>query len=87
MQKVNPNIGVVLVGGNAVSMPWISKVKAVLQTWYLGSEAGNAIADIISGDSNPSGKLPFSFPVKLNDNSAHFFGELSYPGDGETQIL
>ena len=66
-------------------MPWISKVKAVLQTWYLGSEAGNAIADIISGDSNPSGKLPFSFPVKLNDNSAHFFGELSYPGDGETQ--
>lgn len=86
LQKVNPNIGVVLVSGNAVSMPWISKVKAVLQTWYLGSEAGNAIADIISGDSNPSGKLPFSFPVKLNDNSAHFFGELSYPGDGETQI-
>jgi beta-glucosidase len=58
-------------------MPWISDVKAVLQTWYLGSEAGNAIADIISGDENPSGKLPFSFPVKLTDNSAHFFGELS----------
>jgi beta-glucosidase len=85
LQKVNPNIGVLLVSGNAVSMPWILKVKAVLQTWYLGSEAGNAIADIISGDSNPSGKLPFSFPVKLSDNSAHFFGELSYPGDGETQ--
>ena len=66
-------------------MPWISDVKAVLLTWYLGSEAGNAIADIISGDANPSGKLPFSFPVKLTDNSAHFFGELSYPGDGETQ--
>ena len=86
LQKVNSNIGVVLVSGNAVSMPWISNVKAVLQTWYLGSEAGNAIADIISGDSNPSGKLPFSFPVKLNDNSAHFFGELSYPGNGETQF-
>jgi beta-glucosidase len=85
LQKVNPNIGVLLVSGNAVSMPWISDVKAVLQTWYLGSEAGNAIADIISGDANPSGKLPFSFPVKLTDNSAHFFGELSYPGDGETQ--
>ncbi|MDA9028992.1 glycoside hydrolase family 3 C-terminal domain-containing protein, partial [Flavobacteriaceae bacterium] len=85
LQKVNPNIGVLLISGNAVSMPWISDVKSVLQTWYLGSEAGNAIADIISGDSNPSGKLPFSFPVKLNDNSAHFFGELSYPGDGETQ--
>ena len=64
LQKVNPNIGVLLVSGNAVSMPWLSKVKAVLQIWYLGSEAGNAIADIISGDSNPSGKLPFSFPVK-----------------------
>ena len=86
LQKVNPNIGVILVSGNAVSMPWILNVKAVLQTWYLGSEAGNAIADIISGDSNPSGKLPFSFPVKLNDNSAHFFGELSYPGNGETQF-
>ena len=85
LQKVNPNIGVILVSGNAVSMPWLSSVKAVLQTWYLGSEAGNAIADIVSGDSNPSGKLPFSFPVKLTDNSAHFFGELSYPGDGETQ--
>jgi beta-glucosidase len=85
LRKVNPNIGIVLVGGNAVSMPWISEVKAIMQTWYLGSEAGNAIAAIMSGDSNPSGKLPFSFPVKLMDNSAHFFGELSYPGDGQTQ--
>ena len=51
-----------------------------MQTWYLGSQAGHAIADVISGDSNPSGKLPFSFPVKLEDNSAHYFGETSYPG-------
>ena len=85
LQKVNPNIGVLLVSGNAVSMPWVSDVKTVMQTWYLGSEAGNAIADVISGDTNPSGKLPFSFPVRLTDNSAHFFGELSYPGNGETQ--
>lgn len=83
--KVNANIGIVLVSGNAVSMPWISRVKAVMQTWYLGSEAGHAIADIISGDVNPSGKLPFSFPVKLTDNAAHFYGEISYPGDGKTQ--
>ena len=82
---MNPNIGVLLVSGNAVSMPWVSDVKTVMQTWYLGSEAGNAIADVISGDTNPSGKLPFSFPVRLTDNSAHFFGELSYPGNGETQ--
>ena len=83
--KVNANIGIVLVSGNAVSMPWISRVKAVMQTWYLGSEAGHAIADIISGDVNPSGKLPFSFPVKLKDNAAHFYGEMSYPGDGKSQ--
>lgn len=83
--KVNSNIGVVLVSGNAVEMPWISKVKALMQTWYLGSVAGDAIADVISGDVNPSGKLPFSFPKKLSDNAAHSFGELSYPGDSINQ--
>jgi beta-glucosidase len=84
--KVNSNIGVVLVSGNAVEMPWITNVKALMQTWYLGSVAGNAIADVISGDVNPSGKLPFSFPKKLSDNAAHSFGELSYPGDGVNQF-
>lgn len=83
--KVNPNIGMVLVSGNAVAMPWISDVKAIMQTWYLGSEAGNAIADVIIGDINPSGKLPFSFPKKLKDNAAHSFGKLSYPGDSINQ--
>ncbi|PJJ08332.1 beta-glucosidase [Flavobacterium sp. 1] len=83
--KVNPNTGVVLVSGNAVEMPWISKVKALMQAWYLGSVAGDAIADVISGDVNPSGKLPFSFPKKLSDNAAHSFGELSYPGDSINQ--
>ena len=80
--KVNENIGVVLVSGNAVSMPWLSKVNAVIQAWYLGSEAGHALADVISGDVSPSGKLPFSFPKKLKDNAAHHFGEISYPGNG-----
>jgi len=83
--KVNSNIGVVLVSGNAVEIPWISKVKGIMQTWYLGSVAGDAIADVISGDVNPSGKLPFSFPKKLSDNAAHSFGELSYPGDNVNQ--
>jgi beta-glucosidase len=82
---VNKNTGVVLVSGNAVEMPWVDKVKAIIQTWYLGSEAGNALADVISGDVNPSGKLPFSFPKKLEDNAAHSFGEMSYPGDNITQ--
>lgn len=79
--KVNNNLGVILVSGNAVAMPWIDKVQALMQSWYNGNEAGNALADVISGDSNVSGKLPFSYPVKLEDNAAHYFGELSYPGD------
>ncbi len=81
IQKVNKNIVVVLLSGNAVDMPWLSKIPAVVQTWYLGSEAGNAIADIVSGDVNPSGKLPFSFPKKLTDIGAHAFDKLCYPGD------
>lgn len=76
--KVNPNIAVVLISGNAVAMPWVKDVPAILQGWYLGSEAGNALADILVGDVNPSGKLPFTFPVKLEDNAAHAMGE--YPG-------
>jgi beta-glucosidase len=83
--KANKNTAVVLISGNAVEMPWVSNVKAILQTWYLGSVAGDAIADVISGEVNPSGKLPFSFPIKLNDNAAHSFGELSYPGDNVNQ--
>ncbi|TLX74937.1 glycosyl hydrolase [Labilibacter sediminis] len=82
---VNTNVGVILISGNAVAMPWISDVKAVMQAWYLGSEGGNALADLISGDVNPSGKLPFTFPVSLKDNGAHSFGEISYPGDGVHQ--
>ncbi|MCR9289668.1 MAG: glycoside hydrolase family 3 C-terminal domain-containing protein [Bacteroidetes bacterium] len=84
--KVNNNFGVVLISGNAVAMPWLPKVNGVMQGWFLGNETGHAIADIISGDVNPSGKLPFTFPVKLEDNSAHHFGEISYPGDSIKQI-
>lgn len=81
LAAVNSNIGVVLITGNAVDMPWLPEVNAVMQAWYLGSETGHGLADVISGDVNPSGKLPFSFPVRLGDNPAHFFGKLSYPGD------
>lgn len=81
IQKVNKNVIVVLLSGNAVDMPWLPKIPAVVQSWYLGSEAGNAIADIVSGDANPSGKLPFSFPKKLEDIGAHCFDKLCYPGD------
>lgn len=78
---VNKNMVMVLLSGNAVEMPWVKQVPAIVQGWYLGSEAGFAIADVLSGKVNPSGKLPFSFPVKLEDCGAHAFDTLSYPGD------
>ena len=83
--KVNKNLAVLLISGNAVEMPWVDNVKAIMQVWYLGSEAGNALADVLSGDVNPSGKLPFTFPVKLQDSPAHYYGKLSYPGDSINQ--
>ncbi len=78
---VNKNFIAVMLSGNAAAMPWIDRVPALIQGWYLGSEAGEALADVISGKVNPSGKLPFSFPVRLEDNAAHSFGEaVVYPG-------
>lgn len=71
----------VLESGNAVELPWVRRLAAVVQAWYIGSEAGTAIADVISGAVNPSGRLPFTFPVRLEDNGAHAMGVLSYPGD------
>ncbi|ATL41871.1 glycoside hydrolase family 3 C-terminal domain-containing protein [Elizabethkingia sp. HX WHF] len=81
LAKANKNLAVILVSGNAVAMPWVKEVPAIVQGWYLGSEAGNALAAVLAGDANPSGKLPFTFPVKLEDNAAHQMGE--YPGNKE----
>ena len=78
LAKVNKNLIVVNISGNAVAMPWISEVPAVIQAWYLGTEAGNAIASVLVGDVNPSGKQPFTFPEKLEDVGAHQLGD--YPG-------
>jgi beta-glucosidase len=80
---VNKKVVVVLLSGNAVSLPWVDRVPAILQGWYLGSEAGNGLADVLSGKVNPSGKLPFTFPKKLEDVGAHHFGTSAYPGDGK----
>ena len=85
LKAVNPNLGMLLLTGNAVETSWLEDVNGLIQTWYLGSMAGHAIADVVSGDVNPSGKLPFTFPVNLNDNGAHYFGASSYPGENMTQ--
>jgi len=84
--RTNKNVVVVLVSGNAVSMPWVNQVQAVMQAWYLGSESGNAIASVLSGETNPSGKLPFTFAVKLNDYGAHSFDKLCFPGDSIKEV-
>ncbi len=85
LQKANKNIVLVMLSGNAYEMPWINETTTLVQAWYIGSEAGRAIANVLSGEVNPSGKLPFTFPVKLADNSAHAFGAISYPGDSINQ--
>jgi len=78
LAKANPNFVVVNISGNAVAMPWAAEVPAILQAWYLGTESGNAIANVLTGKVNPSGKLPMTFPARLEDVGAHSLG--LYPG-------
>ena len=78
LAKVNKRIVYVNISGNAVAMPWKNNVAAIVQGWYLGSEAGEALASILVGDANPSGKLPFTWPAKLDDVGAHALN--TYPG-------
>lgn len=75
--EANPRTIVVLSGGAGVDMrPWIGKVPAVLQTWYLGQEAGTALASVLFGDANPSGHLPCTFDRTIDENPAF----RHYPG-------
>jgi beta-glucosidase len=73
----NPRTIVVLNTGSPFTMPWLDKIAAVLQAWYPGQECGNAIADVLFGDTTPSGKLPQTFPLRLEDNPAY----LNFPGE------
>lgn len=81
--NANPNTVVVLLGGGPVDMTrWIDQTKGVLQVWYAGMEGGTALAKILFGELNPSGKLPMTFPKRLSDSPAHVLGE--YPGNEVT---
>lgn len=76
----NPNTIVANVSGNAYAMPWLDKAPAVIQSWYLGTMIGPAMADVITGKTNPSGRLPFTINRQLTDYGSHSLGEISYPG-------
>ena len=80
---VNKNIVFVNISGNAVAMPWAQQVPAIVQGWFIGSESGHALADVLSGDVNPSGRLPFTWYQQLADCGAHALG--AYPGTWREQ--
>lgn len=73
--RANPRCAVVLFGGSAVAMPWLEEVPALVQAWYPGQEGGRSLAQLLLGDLNPSGRLPFSWPQRLEDVAAHAVGE------------
>ena len=75
---VNPRTAVINISGTGVAMPWAAKVPVIVQAWYLGNETGNTIADVISGDVNPSGKMPYTCYASLDQCGAHRLG--AYPG-------
>ena len=77
---VNKNTIYVNISGNAVCMPWRKQVPAIVQGWFLGSEAGIALADVLLGNTNPSGHLPFTWYENLDQCGAHSFGEAAFPG-------
>ena len=80
LAKIQKNIVVCTFGGNAFATPWIDNVKAMVHCWYLGSMAGEALANVLTGDVNPSGKLPVTFAKKLDDYAFAQYGEEAYPG-------
>ena len=80
LAAVNDKVIFVSISGNAHGMPWNQEVEAILQAWYSGSETGHAVADVLFGDVNPSGKLPYTIQPTLADYPAHQYGEEAYPG-------
>ena len=78
--KVQENVIVVLHNGSPVEMPWVNDVKGILECYLCGQAVGEASVNILFGNTNPSGKLAETFPVKLEDNPSYLY----FPGDGKT---
>ena len=86
LAKANKNLAVVILSGNAYAMPWLKDVPALVQAWFNGSETGHALADVLFGDVNPSGHLPFTIMPALEDYPSHQYGAAAYPGiDNEVE--
>ena len=82
---INKNVVLLITAGGSVDMtPWLDSVPAVLQTWYPGQEGGTALAEVLFGNVNPSGRLPVTFEREWKDNPVH---DSYYPGDGSKQVV
>ena len=80
LAKIQKNIVVVTFGGNPYATPWLAQVPALVHCWYLGSEAGTALVNVLTGKTNPSGKLPVTFAKVYEDYPYVKYGEEAYPG-------
>ncbi|CAK7234153.1 hypothetical protein SCUCBS95973_008837 [Sporothrix curviconia] len=78
--SVNSNVVVVTQSACAIAMPWVQDPQAIIQAWYQGQECGNALADVVFGAVNPSGKLPLTFPKRIEDHGSHTW----FPGNAVT---
>ncbi len=83
LAKIQKNIIVVTFGGNPFAMPWLNNIKGLLHCWYLGSMGGEALASVLSGEINPSGKLPITFAKTLEDYPYYKYGKKAYPGENK----
>lgn len=82
LARIQKNMIVITFGGNPYAMPWLNKIKGLLHCWYLGSMGGDALAGVLSGKVNPSGKLPVTFAKTIEDYPYYGYGAKAYPGVG-----
>ena len=80
LAKIQKNMIVITFGGNPYAMPWLNNIKGLLHCWYLGSMGGEALAGVLSGKVNPSGKLPVTFAKTIEDYPYYEYGDKAYPG-------
>lgn len=83
LAKIQKNMIVITFGGNPYAMPWLNNIKGLLHCWYLGSMGGDALAGVLSGKVNPSGKLPVTFAKTIEDYPYYEYGTKAYPGENK----